>query len=367
MAPHPPVAPGQTWAIIMAGGTGTRFWPASRRARPKQYLPIAGDAPMLTQTAARLSGLVPLERVLVVTTEEQRAAVEACLPELPRGNLIAEPTGRNTAACTALAALEVARRDPQAGLFVLPADHVIEPAERFRATLAAGLAEARAHGTLVTFGIQPTSPATGYGYIELGDALAVLQGQAVHAVKRFVEKPDRARAEAFLETGRFLWNAGIFAFTAEAILAAFRRHAPGILAALEPVVGDPARLAAAYGRVESVPIDVAIFEKAENVRTLRIDYRWNDVGSWSALAEIGHPDAGGNYKALGPLAKLIAEESRGNVVYSEGDDLIALVGVQDLVVVRSGRVTLVCSRERAQDVKRIVERLGAAPGGAEFL
>lgn len=363
----PPARPGATWAIIMAGGTGTRFWPASRRARPKQYLPIAGDAPMLTQTAERLAGLVAPERILVVTTAEQRGAVQGCLPNLPAENLIAEPTGRNTAACTALAALEVHRRDPGAGLFVLPADHVIEPAERFRETLAAGLAEARQHGTLVTFGIQPTHPATGYGYIELGDALSVERGQAVHAVQRFVEKPDRARAEAFLETGRFLWNAGIFAFTAETILAAFRRHAPRLIGSLEPVFSDPTRLAAAYGQVESVPIDVAIFERADNVRTLRIDYRWNDVGSWSALAEIGEPDAGGNFRALGPGARLLAEDSSGNVVYSEGDDLIALVGVQDLVVVRSGRATLVCPRERAQDVKRIVERLASAPGGAEFL
>lgn len=355
------------FAVLMAGGSGTRFWPASRKARPKQYLAIGGEQPLLRQTFTRLEGLVEPERVLVVSAAGQEQAVRACLPELPEENLLFEPSARNTAACVALAAFETRRRDPNAVQVVMPADHVIEPPERLRATLQAGAAEARARGALVTFGIRPTHPATGFGYIEQGAAVGERDGHGIHQVSRFVEKPDRARAEQFLATGKFLWNAGIFAWTSEAILNAFERFEPGIWGPLGPAVGDPAQLGEVYPSLPAKPVDVAILERADNVLTLPIDYAWNDVGSWSALAELGPPNEDENWTALTGGAELIAEQSSGCITWAEGDELIALVGVKDLVVVRAGDATLVCPRDRAQDVKKIVERLARDRRGSQRL
>lgn len=343
----------ELWAVILAGGTGTRFWPASRRARPKQFLAIAGSDPLLAVTRARLAGLVPDERLLVVTAAEQADQVRECLPSLPPENLLAEPCARNTAASVALAAFEIARRAPHSVHAVLPADHVIRPAESFRASLAAAAAEARASHALVTLGIRPTHPATGYGYIELGERRASPAAAPVHDVLRFVEKPDETRARAFLESGRFRWNAGIFVWETEAILAAFATHAPAIHAALARELG-PAELARAFAALPSIPVDKAILEHARERRVLPIDYFWSDVGSWPSLAEVLEPDEHGNCTSGG--AELIAEDSHGCVVYGEGG-LVALVGLSDLVVVQARGATLVCPKARAEEVRRIVARL----------
>jgi mannose-1-phosphate guanylyltransferase len=355
----------QPYVVVMAGGSGTRFWPASRRGRPKQYLPIARGKVLLRETIDRLGGWVSWERVLVVSAQSQRELVRACLPELPPANLLAEPAARNTAPAVAWAAFEIARRDPAAGMVVLAADHVIEPADAFRRSPRPRPIPPAASGALITFGIRPTHPATGYGYIEVGSRVAERGGIPVHAVARFVEKPDRARAEQFLSSGRFLWNAGIFAWRADAILAAFRAHLPVVLDGLERARSG-AELDALWPTLPSVPVDTAILERASNVRTLPIDYAWNDVGSWSALPEIATPDAQGNYAFLSDGARLVAHDSSGCVAYGEGEGLLALVGVQDLVVVRAGNALLVCPRERAQDVKKIVEAL-ERDGAREFL
>jgi mannose-1-phosphate guanylyltransferase len=343
----------RTYALILAGGSGTRFWPASRRARPKQFLAIAGERPMIAETRARLAGLVPDERVLVVTSGEQAPLVREALPELPPENVLTEPCARNTAACIALAAFEVERRDPDSVQLVLPADHVIRPPERFRATLSAAAAEARRSHRLMTLGIQPTYPATGYGYIELGERLGEADGLPVHAVARFVEKPELERAREFLGSGRFRWNAGIFVWETAAILEAFAQHAPEIHGALR---GRPAaeELARLYPTLPALPVDRAIMERAENRGVIPIDFAWSDVGSWPSLAEVLELDAEGNCASGG--ARLLAEDSAGCVVYGEGG-AVALIGVQDLVVVHAGGATLVCPKDRAQDVRRIVERL----------
>lgn len=353
-----------TYAVVMAGGSGTRFWPASRRARPKQFLPISGHRPMLEETCARLAGLVPLERTLVVTAESQSELVRSTLPGLPRENVLCEPAARNTAPCVAFAAEEIARRSPDSVQIVLPADHVIRPQESFQRTLRAAVEAATREDVLVIFGVRPDHPATGYGYIEAGATLAELDGQPLYAVTRFVEKPDRARAEQFLAAGRFLWNSGMFVWRTRTIRAALATHAPAISAGFERLARGEA-LERIYPQLPGVAIDVAVLEKAANVRMLPIDYGWNDVGSWSALPEVHAPDAQGNWRALSGGARLVAEDSRGCVAYAESDEVIALVGVRDLVVVRAGRATLVCPRERAQDVKKIVERL--ASEGPEFL
>ncbi len=352
-------------AVVLAGGSGTRFWPASRRARPKQFLPISGRAPMLVETFERLEGLARPEHVYVVTAAEQAAQVRAALPALPPENVLGEPVARNTAPCVAWAAHELARRHGDCTMAVLPADHVIEPAQAFRATLGAAAEEARAADVLVTFGIRPTFPATGYGYVEAGELLHRRAGIAVHAVLRFVEKPSRERAQAFLASGSFLWNSGMFVWRASVVREAFRRHAPAIAHGIERLAaGEP--LAAVYAALPSAPVDVEVLERADNVRLLPIDYRWSDVGSWAALPELHPPGADGNWRVPAAGGRLLAEDASGCVAYAEDPgELVALVGVRDLVVVRAGRTTLVVPRERAQDVKRIVDRLREE--GPEFL
>ena len=343
-----------TYAVILAGGFGTRFWPASRRKLPKQFLKIGGRKTMIAATAERVRGLVDPERILVVTAAEHADLVVKNLPKLPRENVLAEPVGRNTAACVAWAALEIERREPRSVQVVLPSDHVIQPVGEFRRLLAAACAEAAESAALLTLGIRPTSPATGYGYIETGDRLHERGGFPVDAVSRFVEKPDRARAEQFLRSGRFLWNAGIFVWSPAAILAALREHQPDLLERVA-AIGDDAARAREYPRLPALPVDVAILEKAGNVRVMPIAFTWSDVGSWTALPEVLPGDEQANVVAGDVQA--LAEGARRCIVYGARGDLVALIGVEDLVVVRAGKATLVCPRDRAQDVKLIVARL----------
>lgn len=349
-------------AVIMAGGSGTRFWPASRRARPKQFLPIAGESTMIAATAQRLAGLVELGNVLVVTSGDLAPLVHECLPELPPENVLVEPVGRNTAPCVALAALEIERRAPDGVHLVLPADHVIEPAASFCDSLAAAVDEASRADQLVTLGIRPTFPATGYGYIEVAEELARHGEYAAHRIERFVEKPDRPRAEEFLASGRFLWNAGIFVWRTRTVLAALRAHAPGIV---EPLAraGRATGLEQIYPTLPALPVDVAVMEQATQRSVLPIDYRWNDVGSWTSLPDVTEADAQGNCVAGG--TRLVGLDAGENIVYGDAGTLIALIGVEDLVVVRAGDAVLICPKSRAQDVKGIVERLAAE--GPEFL
>lgn len=345
------------FAVILAGGLGTRFWPASRRALPKQFLPIASRRTMIADTAARLKGLVEPEATLVVTSHEHVALARKILRRLPPENFLAEPTGRNTAAAVAWAALEIERRAPDSVQVVLPSDHVIQPVASFRRALRAATAEVARENVLLTFGIRPTSPATGYGYIEAGARTSERDGLHVHAVARFVEKPDLARAQGFVASGRFFWNAGIFVWSTRSIATALAQHAP---ATWEPLARAFAGRAAgaierAYPALPFESIDVAVLEKAANVRVAPIDFTWSDVGSWAALAEIHPHDAHGNC-AVGGM-HLVTEDARGCIVYGKRGEVTALVGVEGLVIVRAGKATLVCPRDRAQDVKGIVAQL----------
>jgi mannose-1-phosphate guanylyltransferase len=341
-------------AVILAGGHGTRFWPASRRSLPKQFLPIAGRRSLIAETAARLKGWVDLEHTLVVTSVEHAELVRKHLKKLPPENILAEPVGRNTAASVAWAALEIEKRSRNGAHVVLPSDHVIEPAREFRRVLDFAAREALESGALITLGIKPTFAATGYGYIESGEVLHASNGIPVQRVTRFVEKPDRERAEAFLQTGRFFWNAGIFAWGTQAILSALREHTPELIRALASVRSEDER-AGVHAKLPSVAVDVAILEKVKNVRVIPIDFRWSDVGSWAALPEVQPLDARENCVSGG--GRLFAEDSDGCVVYGKSGEITALIGVKDLVVVRAGKAVLVCPRARAQDVKLIVARL----------
>lgn len=347
----------ETWAVIMAGGAGTRFWPASRKSKPKQFLRVTGKKTLIQETIARLGKMIPPERCLVVTGREHVELVTKQLRKLPPENVLAEPVGRNTTPCVAWAALEIARRAPDSVHAVLPSDSVIRPANEFRKLLRVALDTASASDALVTFGVRPTFAATGYGYIEIGDASA--DGLA-HAVRRFVEKPDRARAEEFLASGRYLWNSGMFVWRTSAILAALRQHAPNVLTPLERC-RTREEVIAAYPTIPSIAIDVAVLERADNVRVVPFDIEWNDVGAWPALADVGEADAQGNVTVGG--AQVITEDALRNVIHAPKGELIALVGVSDLVVVRAGKALLVCPKDRAQDVKRIVDRLSREDPG----
>jgi mannose-1-phosphate guanylyltransferase len=346
----------QLHAILLAGGSGSRFWPASRRARPKQFLRIVGERAMLAETRMRLDGLVAPERTWVVTTRAQAAEAAAALPELAPSQFLIEPCARNTAAAIAMAALHVAARDPDALQVVLPADHVIRPRSAFQATLRAACETVRtsADEPLLVFGIHPSYAATEFGWIKSSGVERVVDAAAVHVVERFVEKPPLARAKQFLEEGGYFWNSGMFLWSSRAITRALDEHAPAVRAALSGP-HDTAQFEHAYAQLPPVSIDVAVFERARGVRMLPIDYFWSDVGAWDALAGVHPADERGLVSAGG--AALSALDSKDCIAYGESGSLIALVGVQDLIVVRSGEVTLVCRRDRAQDVKTLVERL----------
>jgi len=349
-----PVSRPPRYAVVLAGGSGSRFWPRSRLRMPKQLLPIVGARTMLQETVARLSPLVAPDRVRIVTRREHARAVRAQLPGLRADQVLVEPEGRNTAAAIALAALGVARERDDASIAVLPADHAIDGAARFRSDLGFALHLAERSGALVTLGLRPTRPETGYGYIRAGRAVPGTSGRAAW-VEAFVEKPDRERAAALLAGGRVLWNSGIFAWRVSAILAALRTHLPALVAALEQALGrrDPKVLAAAYRRLPGLSIDTGVLERAARVAVVRARFGWADVGSWATLERFWRAGGNGRNAVRG---RAVPIDSRGCVVDSPRR-LVALVGVDDLIVVDSPDALLVCRKDRAQDVRLVVAEL----------
>jgi mannose-1-phosphate guanylyltransferase len=352
------------YAVIMAGGSGTRFWPLSRKAWPKQFLALAGaDASLLQRTVRRLSGVIPTERVLVVTSAQHAQATREQLPELPAHNVLAEPAARNTAPCVAWAAAHIAAMAPEAVLAVLPADPHIGDEAAYRELLLRAAAAA-ASGGLVTIGVQPTRPETGYGYIEVGAELAA----GVSRVSRFVEKPDLARAQQFLQDGRFLWNSGMFFFRADAVLAEFERQLPDVYAFTRGyrealAQGEAsAYVQARYAGLTSVSVDHGIMERASDIRVVPGSFGWFDIGSWTTAYELADKDAAGN-AVIGEASLINAE---GCYVRGRANKLVALIGVQDLVVVDTDDALLIMPRERAQDVRRVVDDL-AARGQKKYL
>lgn len=345
-------------AVILAGGSGTRLWPASRRARPKQLLALtAEDLPMVV-AAASLGSAVASEgaSVMVVTAESLVDATRAAAPTL---EIVAEPVGRNTAAAIGLAAAILAERDPDAVLVVLPADQHVTDRAAFAEILRAGMAAAERDDAIATIGITPSRAETGFGYLEIAGAG---QHGTVTAVKRFVEKPDRATAEQYVASGRYLWNAGIFCATARRLLAEMDRHLPETAAAVRTIARSPGEAPRLYPTLPSISFDHGIMEKVDRVVTVPANVGWDDVGSWAALPGVRGVDASGNTV----VGQALVLEGTGNVVLSDDETLIATVGLSDVVVVKSGDAILVIRKDEAQDVRKVIDALSAR-GLARYL
>ena len=346
-------------AVIMAGGSGTRFWPASRGAWPKQLLPIGTDRPLVEETLDRLAPLIPAERTLIVTNAMYADMTAELLSEVPRQNIIGEPTGRDTAACIGLAALILKKRDPDAVMAVMPSDHIIRPAGRFRESLEAAETVLKGNrDALITFGIRPAFPATGYGYILKGDPVTMNRDFPFFEVQAFREKPDLETARGFLEAGGYCWNAGIFCWRADTILSLLARLLPELhkgLLELTPVVdreGFNEALATVYPGLTKISIDIGVMEKAERRIVAEVDYAWDDVGSWAALPRLIKADDDGQVVQ----GEVVSVDSKNNIVAARGG-VVGLVNVEGLIVVHTPDATLVCHKEDAERVKTLVEKL----------
>ena len=341
------------YCVIMAGGAGTRFWPASTEETPKQLLTLVGDRSLLQMAVDRACAVVDAARVIIVTSAALADAVRAQVPELPVDNVVAEPCRRDTAAAVALAALLVRRRGGKQ-VAILTADHLIAPVGAFAdAVRTAVAATVREPNAVVTFGIVPTFPSTGFGYVEIES-----KGEGARPVLRFVEKPDAVTAAGYLATGRFLWNSGMFVFGVDAMITALRTHLPAHVEALSPVVDDNLAFADAFAlafqHLPKVSIDKGLMEKHSPVLCVPASFAWSDVGSFPALAEhLDQDDKGNAHRGV-----LHTLDARDNVVWSQdASEEVAIVGVEGLVVVRAGKRTLVMPKSRAEDVKKLVEAL----------
>lgn len=339
----------------MAGGSGTRFWPLSRVKRPKQFLPLATKQPLIVDTFARLKGLATPKHAFVVCGAAHAPMVKKALPSMPKQNIVVEPEARNTAPAIALATAHVAKLDPNGIVVVMPSDQHVADVPAFQASIREAIAAAQ-QGHIVTLGIHPSRPETGYGYIQVGAELA----GAARRVSRFAEKPDRATAEQYLLTGEYLWNAGLFVFRADVMLEAFKAHMPELSSALDVVRAslgtkkEAAVLKREFKKMPATSIDYGIAERASNIAVVPSRCGWSDVGSFNALPEVRATDANGNV-ALGPS---VLVDSSGCVVVGE-KKLIAVVGMKDVVVIDAGDAMLVLPKDRSQDVRKVVEALKA--------
>ena len=346
------------YAVIMAGGVGSRFWPRSRERMPKHLLDIQGERTVIRETVDRIRPLVPPEKTLVVTGRSHAAGLIRQLPEIPAGNILIEPVGRNTAPCIGLAAAHILRRGSDAVMLVLPSDHRIGNEEAFRETLQTAAGAASRGEPLVTVGIRPTGPEPGYGYIKQGEKIEAAGEEGIYRVRSIREKPPREEAERLLAQGGFLWNSGMFVWKASAILSAIARHLPELhrgLAEIRDALGTEREeevVASVYEAQQAVSIDCGVMEKAQEVLVVPGDFGWSDLGSWDALWEVSEKDEHG----IAARGRCLGIDAADSLVHSPGK-LVALVGVRDLLVVETQDALLICRKGRSQDVRRVVAAL----------
>lgn len=351
-------------AVIMAGGAGTRFWPASRALRPKQLLAMTGERTMIQATVDRLGSLVAPERLLVLTNEGLVDAVAAQLSDIPRGAILGEPFRRDTAPAIVLAAMLLLRKDDEATMVVMPSDHVISTDKQFQAAIRQAVALVDENPSrLITFGIQPSYPAESFGYIERSEALdsAAAQGAPTFHVCAFREKPDRATAEKYIEQGSFYWNAGIFVWKAKTIVQQLTQHEPAMARHLQQIADAADRpdfdetFRREFEVVEGKSIDYAVMERAEDVVIVEAPFSWDDVGSWQALGRLCEKDRDGN--TIDGLH--LGIKTQGCIIRGDADHLIATIGIDDLIIVHTPDATLVAERRYEEQVREVVQRLKA--------
>jgi mannose-1-phosphate guanylyltransferase len=355
------------FAVIMAGGNGARFWPRSRDKMPKHLLDISSERTMIRETVDRIRPLVPAERTLIVTGKSHAAELIRQLPEIPPENILIEPIGRNTAPCIGLAALHILRRVPDAVMLVLPSDHRIGDEAAFLRIIQTAAGAASQGDSLVTIGIRPTGPETGYGYIEQGEPFSSGGADEIFRVRSIREKPPREQAESFLAQGGFSWNSGMFVWKASTVMNAIGRFLPdlhrGLLQIREALGTDreEAVVRAVYKEQKAVSIDYGVMEKAKDVLVIPGTFGWSDLGSWDAMWEISDKDENGNVVR----GEFIGVDAVDSLIHSTGK-LVALVGAKDLLVVETNDALLICRRGRSQDVRKIVETL-EKKGPASYL
>lgn len=347
------------YAMIMAGGGGTRLWPMSRQDTPKQLLPLVEDISMFKVSVDRLAPLFTPDRIYVVTSPKYLQALRDDAPQIPEQNFIVEPYAKDNGPAAGLGIATIQKRDPQATIAYLAADHHITKPDVFRDVLAAAY-ELAQDGPIVTLGISPSYPATGFGYIRQGDALREVNGFPAFVTAGFTEKPNVVTATAFLASGDYTWNSGMFIWTAERAMAEFERQQPemyGHLRQIASYIDTPeydARVEEIWGEIKRISIDFAIMENAENMAVLPVDIGWNDIGSWSALYDVLKLDKSGNH-FKGRKAEKVVLDTRNTLVYT--DKLAVTIGVEDLIIIETPDAILICHKDRAQDVKEVVNHL----------
>lgn len=367
----------KAYSVIMAGGGGARFWPLSRQEQPKQIHNITGNDIMINETIDRIKSIVPYENTFIVTTDRQKELLSSVInPQIPHGNILAEPKPRNTAPCILFAAMKIYKEFGDGIMFVLPSDHYISNVPEFNRILRITASVAEATDKLVTIGIKPTYPSTGYGYIQfdmerpltyreetasssISPSGKLHEMSGVYEVAQFIEKPDLENAKSYIESGNFLWNSGMFIWKISVILDNFKRYLPRIYDEMVPYLNakgikeEEAALSRGYDKIKSISIDYGILERSNDVFVIQGDFGWNDIGSWDSLGAIFPPDDKGNIVK----ADFIEIDTNRSIIYGQGKQLIATVGIKDMIIVNTEDALLICPKNRAQDVKNIVEKL----------